>query len=201
MQSISNVQIVLFNGPPRSGKDTAAAIALHSIGPRGIPYRFASPIKNAIHSLFGMSGFLEENFNDTKDEPCEDFFGMTPRQAYIWLSEEVAKPKFGNNFFSKIAANFIKRNAGNRHVVVISDCGFQTEIDTLVEEFGAKNIHLVSILRDTSSFQNDSRSYVDHIAERSYVLNNNGTMKELQEAVKYIMGEILNAEFTGSEMK
>lgn len=184
------MKIILFNGPPRSGKDTAATICVNMLGARAYPYRFAGPLKDATHAFFGMGGILMEHFDAVKDVKSKLFFGMSPREAYIWLSEEVAKPKFGKDFFARVAANHLRsiRNA----TVVISDCGFQVEADTLIEVFGEDNVHLVHILRDGTSFTGDSRSYINHKSERSYVLNNNSDLTDFKDSVEKLIAEIFN---------
>lgn len=181
-------KIVLFNGPPRSGKDTATGMAI-SFLPNAIHYRFASPLKDAIHGLFGMPMLVQEHFDKVKDEPRKEFLGMTPREAYIWLSEEVVKPKFGNDFFSKIAAKWICANAGE-DTVIISDCGFQTEADVLIDEFGVENVLIVQIYRPNCSFNNDSRNYVK--SDNAVFLSNETTKEDLQENVKKILEEFVH---------
>lgn len=185
-----STKIILFNGPPRSGKDTCAQFVMEVL-PKAYFYRFASPLKDAVHGLFGMPGILEEHFDAVKGVPSEKFFGMTPREAYIWMSEECAKPKFGKDFFSRVAINHIRSNAKDDEVVVVSDCGFQTEVDKLIEEFGAENVFLVWLLREGTSYQNDSRGYVDHPDDtRSYTINNNGSLSDLRDVVGKIAKEI-----------
>jgi hypothetical protein len=182
-------KIILFNGPPRSGKDTATKFALEYLGDRGRFYRFAEPLKDAAHALFGMSGCTTEHFDSMKGVHLPQFFGMTPREAYIWLSEEVAKPKFGKDFFTRVAVNALKNY--DDHVIVISDCGFQDEVDGLIEEFGGENIFVVRIMREGTSFEGDSRSYVSNKMTRAYHITNNGLLSDLRKSVfKFIKGTV-----------
>lgn len=186
-------KVVLFNGPPRCGKDTATDLSISILGhTKAGRYRFAEPLKDAVHSLFGMSNVLLEHFDSVKGDPQESLFGMTPRDAYIWMSEEVVKPKFGTDFFARIAVRrinhvFGKGPYGDFTAVVISDCGFQSEIDLLSKEFGAENVLLVRLHRVGRTFAGDSRSYIEH--SNSIDLENDGTMGELKERLTKILEE------------
>lgn len=186
-------KIVLFNGPPRSGKDTCTKMALEYLGRRAVHYRFAAPLKDAIHGLFGIGGIIIEHFDAVKDEPQESLFGLTPRNAYIWLSEDVVKPKFGKDFFAQVAVNAIKRITDER-IVVISDCGFADEVDSLVKAFGLQNVALVFLKRNGTDFANDSRSYIDDVICKQFSIENNGTFSELHEKVREMLESFIDAK-------
>lgn len=192
---MQSTKVILFNGPPRSGKDTASQatqIILERAKKSVYAYRFAEPLKDAVHALFGMAGIMVEHFDGLKDVKLGQMFGMSPREAYIWLSEECVKPRFGKDFFAHVAVNHLK-SFGNI-TVVVSDCGFQEEVDVLIAHFGADNVALVHLLREDTSFQNDSRRYVEHIPERSYVINNNGTIADLSNSIEKVLEGFINGE-------
>lgn len=190
------MKLILFNGPPRSGKDTSTAIMLKGLGLKAFHYRFASPLKNAVHALFGLAGIPEEAFTNNKDERLDAFCDMTPRQAYIWMSEEVAKPKFGKNFFAKVAVTEIKAKLSvmkDPHLTaVISDCGFQQEVDVLIAEFGKENVHIIHIHRMGCDYKNDSRGYIKHPdLTNMHFLRNDGTLEHLRDDIHGLMRRIL----------
>ena len=186
-------KIILFNGPPRSGKDTATKFALRELGAFGAHYRFAAPLKDAAHALFGMSGIDTEHFDEMKDCPRLSFFGMKPRDVYIWLSEEVVKPKFGRDFFTKVAIK--KLNEYPDQVVVISDCGFVEEVQGLAEAFGAENITMVFIQRDGTNFQNDSRSYLNDVpCRKHFTINNNHGFDYLIDRIRDVIYDVIYAK-------
>lgn len=183
-------KIILFNGPPRSGKDTAVDFAMNYLEKRGERYRFASPLKDGVHALFGFKGVDTEFFNKHKDNALEVFKAVpdcahsdinTPRQAYIYMSEECLKPVFGKDFFARVAV----RNITNmRHpVVVISDCGFDEEAGALVEAFGKENIAIVHMYREGCSFDNDSRKYVTNTECETFNIYNDGSVTDLYDKV------------------
>ena len=72
------IKVVLFNGAPRSGKDTAANLVtahLDLTHPDLVarPIKYATPLKRATHEMFGLSNIDENHFEDSKDEPNEAF--------------------------------------------------------------------------------------------------------------------------------
>lgn len=190
------MKLVLFNGPPRSGKDTSTLMAMNFLqehkcyGHGAYAYRFAEPLKDAVHALFGMAGIETEHFNDRKSTKTDEFLGMTPREAYIWMSEICAKPKFGKDFFAKVAVNHLKQF--NDMTVVISDCGFQAEVDVLIDEFGVENVWLVHVHRMGCDFKNDSRGFIKHPdLQHMLFLRNDGTLEHLRDDIKALLKRIL----------
>lgn len=194
----AGVKIILLNGPPRSGKDTATDFAMNHLGNKGQRYRFAAPLKNTIHAMFGFAGVQEEHFTHVKDQPNPEMFAAfdppTWRQAYIWLSEKVVKPKFGHDFWSRVAVTSIKQM--KKPVVVISDCGFVEEAQVLVQAFGKGNVAIVHLYREGCSFEGlkDSRSYIDGVDCAKFEVVNNGTVHDLYESMVTVIESFTNAK-------
>lgn len=176
------MRVVLLNGPPRSGKDTAGA-ALGALLEGGYtPNRmskakFSDPLKIGVHATFGL---LDEQghplpadwFESRKDQPCDEFFGETPRNAYIYHSENYLKPKYGRNVFGRILARRIKQLEDSsdrifvgRTVVYIPDSGFYEEAEPVVNLVGPQNVMLVRIHRTGCDFSNDSRNYLYDVCD------------------------------------
>lgn len=184
-----SLKIVLFNGPPRSGKDTAAALLGDLLAKRGVlygTYSFASPLKKAAHALYGLN-VPEKHFEDRKDKPADEFFGGTPRRVYIDLSERAAKPIWGNDFFAKVAAQAMSRMKSH---VVVSDCGFQHEIDVLKKSFPIGNILLIKMHRKGCDYSNDSRSYIKHDEDATFNIMNDQTIDHLRQDLDQILTHI-----------
>ena len=190
------IKIILFNGPPRSGKDTVADFAMQHLGKRATKYRFAAPLKDGVHALFGFGGVDTEFFNKSKDQPTEVFKGLfgdkeinTPREAYILMSENFLKPVFGEDFFARVAVRNLKNI--RKPVVVISDCGFDVEVSKLVEAFGEKNVALVHLYREGCAFKTegvkDSRAYVTDIECEKFTIGNDGSVHDLYDSVVKIL--------------
>lgn len=185
-------KIILFNGPPRSGKDTATRFALDYFGKRAVHLRFAAPLKDAVHGLFGMPGIMVEHFDEVKEIPQELFFGMSPREAYIWFSENAVKPKFGKTFFAKVMVNRI-RTISYPNTIIISDCGFFEEVDELIKAFGKENIAIIYLKRDGTNFKGDSRNYVTHVDCEQYAITNDGSLIQFNEQIKEVLRRFRNA--------
>jgi hypothetical protein len=112
--------VVLFNGPPRSGKDTAANIAKETLddvafnkeapvltGYTGAAhFKFATPLKDAVHRFFSMPSdvYNHSEYDGVKDDKTPLLFYKSLRECYISLSEEWAKPVFGKDVFWKALA-------------------------------------------------------------------------------------------------
>lgn len=180
----------MFNGPPRAGKDTAADLLYSYLNKiEGItPYRyaFARPLKEATHALFGIKCDWEA-FEYTKDLKQEKFFGLSPREAYIKVSEEMVKPVLGKDHWGKVFLNYIEGLPTiGETVVVISDCGFIDEIQPIKKKIGSHNIFMIYVTREGTSFKNDSRSYIEDPSLPGYTLDNNEGISEVSDKMKMI---------------
>jgi len=173
-----NIKIILLNGPGRSGKDTAANFLEENynssdyVGYLAHKIKFASPLKNATHKLFGLD-VEEDHFEDTKEEPMDCFNGMSPRQAYIHV-DKILKGMFGEAYLGTIMVNRMDLFCeGTRHnVFFVSDCGFVREADPLIESFGKENLLLVRLYRDGYTFKGDSRDYIMLDGVKMVTVNN-----------------------------
>jgi hypothetical protein len=147
--------IILLNGPPRSGKDTAANIIKKNV-PNFTEYKMSSPLKRTVREMFNLTIEQHKALEDIKDEPSDILGGHSYRDIQISLSEDWMKPTFGSKIFGEIAVKVINQRAGN---VVISDIGFEDEVYPLRRAF-TKRLCLIRIHRPGSNFDNDSRDYL-----------------------------------------
>src|SRR5690349_14966217 len=86
-------RLLLVNGPPRSGKDTVGAI-LREFFPGSIyETKMAKALKERTHALYNLldpetgRALRHDAFELVKDQPRDEFRGLTPRRAYIAVSE------------------------------------------------------------------------------------------------------------------
>lgn len=172
-------KIILVNGPPRAGKDTAQEAV-----PDSVRCKFARAVKEGCHAAFGLDPkeYPMDVFEAVKEEPNVLFFGKSPREAYIAYSEMFMKPFTGDQqVFGKMLVRWIKEykhyktftsatEAATHHAAgypvgttpfIVTDSGFRDEAVSLVEAFGAENIKLIRVHREGCNFDNDSRSYID----------------------------------------
>lgn len=147
--------IVIFNGPPGSGKDEAAAWFKR----RGFAhlsfkhYLFRETIAEfGVDTIWFMDGY---NNRDIKETPESELRGMSRREAMIHTSEDVIKPKYGKSYFGNKVADEVDID----REYVVSDGGFIEELEPLIEKIGVENIILVQLVRDGCSYSTDSRRY------------------------------------------
>ena len=176
---------IFINGPPGSGKDTAAELlaANHDY----LPLKFAGALKAGLAGLLGMFDVNEYNkFFEThggKESHEPPFTKTTPRQTLIDLSEEFMKPRFGKDIFGQVAARTAAAMGGN---VVFSDCGFAEELLPVVRHFGETNCLLIKLYREGCSFEGDSRRHISpDVLGNVYrkVIRNDGSIGDLYDNV------------------
>ncbi len=180
--------LVLFNGPPRSGKDTAADRVLRTgIGAHHI--KLSAVLKNMTHDLYGVKGVEFDHFEDVKDQPRKEFYGLTPRDAYINVAEKLLKPVHGPNFFAEVTLKDFKE--ARQNVVVVSDLGFQKEYDFFVKNLPADTqLLVVKVSRPGTDFSNDSREYVQSDPNHTHYLVNDSTKDKYLEQVEALVDVI-----------
>src|ERR1700693_991262 len=121
---------VLLNGPPRSGKDTVADYLTTVLG-NSVKISLAASLKNMVHRAYGLTDVPYNHYENTKDEPNEDFLGITPRQAYRAFSETYMKPLHGNRIWAKILLLYIEEMSYD--IYIISDVGFEDEVHEIIQ--------------------------------------------------------------------
>lgn len=180
---------VLLNGPPGSGKDTIADALFGMVDiayeiTSGIEVaKFADPLYGLCAAAFNPTYMWGEILEDRKrkETKSDEFFGLSPREAMIWFSEEVMKPKFGKDVFGKLALRSLGPDDPRYHdTYVFSDSGFPEEAKVIIDALGAENVLLVRLSRAGCNFDGDSRSYwVDEDTFGAEVLGiaNNGTVE------------------------
>lgn len=211
-------KVILLNGPPGSGKDLSGIILRNMLQfkkPNGdlasppfrpVTMKFADPLKQAAHALFGIpfscEHYEKEHGNEWKNKPQVEFYGRTPREVYISLSEEFVKEKFDTSFFGRVAFRRVKLDKQN-NVFIFTDSGFVDEAVPIISAFGIDNVLLIELSRDGCSFANDSRGYVGSQLDAKYPgklkrvrLPNDGDQEFLTAMLKGTMIKYLGLEVT-----
>lgn len=155
-------QIIVFNGPPDCGKDEAVSYLKRTFGVHS--FSFKTELFALTQKLYCVT---EAQWNSWytrqgKELPRPELNGKSCRQALIHVSEEVVKPSFGKEWFGKVEAHKLSQISSQGGLVAAcSDGGFNSEIEPLVEAFGADNVHIVQIWREGRTFTGDSRNWID----------------------------------------
>lgn len=174
-----------------------------------VKYKFASFLKNKTHNLFCdqivlhtdhtkncvnllsesilqdyKNLFLDEyKYEEKKDQFLDEFYGKTPREIYIALSELFFKPLYGKSFFGERLTELIK-NDSKHDLFIISDGGFEEELIPLILEFGIDNILLCHLHRENCNFSKDSRKYIyNNKIKTLKIINTEETFKNKLEAI------------------
>jgi len=189
--------LYLFNGAPRSGKDTVCEhftkmfcedLELAEL------VKFAAPIKRAASAIYCGNNRNQFDKYDTallKDTVQDIFMGKTCREVQIAISENFLKPYHSKRIFGELAANYIDDayRDGIRHIFV-SDSGFREEAEVMVERYGVGNVFLFRIHREGFTFAGDSRNYITlkDLGVREFdVTNETGNLAAFFKSVETIL--------------
>lgn len=193
-------KVVLFNGPPSSGKDTLANQLANRI-PKSLVVKFAAPLKKMAMHMYCDSNsqkFHEFDAPERKNTPDPVFLGKSCRQVQIDISEVYMKPMHGEDVFGKFLAKTIDNESENYDNFFVSDSGFRPEAEVLINEYGPQNVLLLRLIREGKTYEGDSRNYInlDDLDVKSFDIQNiegdvNTTVKEVEAIInKFLKGEL-----------
>ena len=202
--------IVIFNGPPASGKDEAASLYKEKYGFGNLSFKYQL-FKETIKHFDVDERWFMEGYNDRTQKEKSEFAlqGMSRREAMIHVSEDIIKPKKGLDYFGKSVAEEIFED--NNYA--LADGGFVEELEPIIEKVGAENIVIVQLTREGCDYSSDSRKYFNGrlinewtvgsktAIDKAYVLkeemdiktyrvHNNGSLHNLHDALDQIHNEI-----------
>ena len=166
-------KIIIFNGPPDSGKDFASEavrsfVQIHAPWMKPTHMKFSEPLKKGAHYLYAAFhgwDYYDGDGRRDKNNPTGDFLGLSPRQAYIEMFNALER-LHGPEALGYIARKRIVRNSFNG-VVVFSDGGRLPDLAPLIEHVGEKNV-LVVELHPTPVGEWDNRKYVGDEVQAKY---------------------------------
>lgn len=184
--STSNKLIVIFNGPPESGKDHAAkhfakkfnaphfemkgalrAVAhkMTALAIAGQPDFIGIDGEFAQIEAVGYCNSLEYNKELKSTLHTNLFGGRTWRQFLIHISEDIMKPIFGQDVFGKAARKLVRESEAA--VCFFSDGGFQAEVEELRKE---GTVLVFQLSREGCGWGGDSRGYI--FGDHTYAFHN-----------------------------
>ena len=127
------------------------------------------------------------------------------REALIHVSENIVKPKQGNDFYGRKLVERVE--ASSERYVFVADGGFNSEIVPLLE--AGYNVYIVQLERNGATFENDSRKLLteDDFKEYSNIkfikMYNNGSLDDLYKTITdfsfdLVLNQTLN-QYGGNE--
>ena len=177
-------QLILFNGPRHSGKDTAANHVWRTFE-NVRRFKMSRPLKDGIKAFFNLTdaqvAYLEQN----KTKPDDLLFGNSYVDTQISLSEHWAKEFFGMTVFGKLAARELATSAST--LFVCSDSGFAYEAEPIVRTIGKENTLLIRLHRPGKTFDGDSRSYIEMPGVMTLDMHNAGEVFQFQTQVTQVV--------------
>ena len=161
-------KLIVFNGPPDCGKDTASDavrsyIQIHATWMKPIHMKFSEPLKQGAHALYSAFhnyDFYDKDGRHDKNAPSGDFLGLTPRQAYIEMFNALER-LHGPEVLGYIMRKRLVRNSFHS-VVVCSDGGRMGDLSPVIAHVGEHNVLIVEIHATGVTFEThkDIRSYI-----------------------------------------
>ena len=173
--------IILLNGPPKSGKDTAAEFVVKHVN-RTTHYKLSRPLKQAVHRIFDISGEMVKHFEANKEAISPHLLGTSYRKAQIDVFH-MLESEFGGDVLARLFIRYLKKNDASKHIVV-SDCGRTPEAQALVSHFGRDKVAIIGLYRPDCSFEGDIREYVKTNCERHATIDNEFDLDIFEEQVK-----------------
>jgi hypothetical protein len=174
---VGDLKVVVFNAPPRAGKDIAAEYLCGCFGNEVKTYHkaFKEVLFDICAKTLGITvgDYLQGYYRKTPDHVwwMKDLVSLSTsahmgavsnntnysqREFLIHMSENVIKPIFGKDAFGKAFVNSLPEEG----LVFVSDSGFKEELQCVLDHVGAENVLVVQIEREGCSFEGDSRKYL-----------------------------------------
>ncbi len=158
---------IIFNGPPRCGKDTLGRlIGQYLSGPQCMQSFKAelfrcvmNRMEPAFKELIPLEWWGSDDYDERKDDPdfqipMADGFTGTAREVLIYVSEKRIKPNCGQDYFGKQVAQRLQPGYN-----IITDGGFAPEVMPILAV--ADYTIILRLERDGYTFNGDSRRYID----------------------------------------
>jgi len=171
-QTRDDIKVIIFNGPPGSGKDTLGTMMhdfMHKQGHRKTYLQsFKSPLVDIALAVSGVER-AQWNYWYSKDKEIarDELGGLSCREFLIKISEKTIKPVFGKGYFGARVSKTLLNG-----VNIFTDGGFVEEVEEIINVVGAQNVIIVRLHREGHTFKKDSRNYIYIPAVAQFDVNN-----------------------------
>jgi hypothetical protein len=180
---------VAMNGPPQIGKDTLARILIEMKRGKVVSKTLAHMIRAMCANYYQDTRFQThwdiQGWKDSYQEGLDPGFS-TPREALIHFSEEVVKPKFGQDYFAK---QFADSCAAHKDTLM-TDLGFQVEVDALADAMDL--VVIVQLHHPDFNFENDSRQYITSDAPNVITIKHHTKREDPEQEASLVLEKILS---------
>lgn len=149
------MSLILISGPARSGKSLAGSILAERLG--ADCFALSDILKDMTHKHFGVDVGVS-GFERVKDIPVPEFDFKTPREAYIWFSEDILKPCYGEHALGSWALSRVKDNLEVDRPSIVTGVGFKEEVAPLIDAVGKDKTYLITVECSPLQTVTDSRS-------------------------------------------
>ena len=176
---------ILLNGPKYCGKDTAAAALIEVFGEESAVFRFTVPVKEETHRRYGLDVLFDHyEGKEIKDMPLPEFGGLSPREAYIKVGDEL-RAEHGPDIVTEMLCETI--DASGVHVVINPDCGGDGEAEGIARKLGADRVVVFRIHKAGHDYAGDCRNWVTSDAVRKIdIVNVEDQLADYQATVRHI---------------
>lgn len=198
--------IVMFNGPPGSGKDTAVEQCMKAMRDDKLFKGFACSHSKFVDPVRGLLQkglcLLPSEFEEAKTERrVFDLLGTDIRSFMIDLSENVYKHRDPDFFIGYMIKQIedIEIVSAHHLVVFISDLGFENEHEKMTSYFGERNVLSIKLHRYGTTFDGDSRDYVSAKNKNvRSVFNDGPDPLQLRDELVETIGKYFGAQYVNN---
>ena len=172
------MKVIMICGKARSGKDTLADFIInHLENKKPCKVQIGQYIKYYAMKYFGWDG--EE---ETK-----------PRDLLIHLGTDIIRNKIDQNFHINRLVQDLEVLSYFYDTFIVSDVRFPVEIEKVKEKYD--EVITIKISRDSeelnqSQKNNITETALDNYTDYDYVIDNNGTLEELEQKAVDIIKEV-----------
>ena len=172
------MKVIMICGKARSGKDTLADFLISRLeDKKPCKVQIGQYIKYYAMKYFGWDG--EE---ETK-----------PRDLLIHLGTDIIRNKIDPNFHINRLVQDLEVLSYFYDTFIVSDVRFPVEIEKVKEKYD--DVVTIKISRDSEELNQSQKSNItetalDNYTDYDYVIDNNGTLEELEQRAIDIMNEV-----------